>query len=139
MKRKVIKILYYVLNCTWGCIMVIIGAIAALYLKCRRYNSTVYGGCRHFVVGKDWGGVSLGLIIITDDTTSVSAMNHEFGHSIQNAIYGILFPFIVAIPSAIRSIYRRQASKKGATLPPYDSVWFEGQATKWGTKGINIF
>lgn len=43
-------------------------------------------------------------------------------------------PFLVAIPSCIRYWYRellvRSGEKKYADLPDYDSVWFEGWATK---------
>jgi hypothetical protein len=43
---------------------------------------------------------------------------------------------IVALPSLIRSRYRVYLTeKKGVdtrTLPPYDSIWFEGQATRLG-------
>ena len=66
---------------------------------------------------------------ITDDTR-----NHEHGHAVQNAVYGVLMPFIVCIPSATRYWCRR--TKDPSTLPPYDSVWFERQATEWGSKYI---
>jgi hypothetical protein len=48
-----------------------------------------------------------------------------------------LFPFIVAIPSAIRYHYQNYRSSKGLSNKEYDAIWFEGMATKWGTKAIN--
>lgn len=63
---------------------------------------------------------------------------HEWGHGIQNIILGPLMPFLVAIPSCIRYWYRellvRSGEKKYADLPDYDSIWFEGWATKLGKK-----
>ena len=59
---------------------------------------------------------------------------HESGHGIQNLLFGPLMPFVVSIPSAIRYWYREYLMKvkkiKCWNLPDYDSIWFEGTATK---------
>lgn len=134
------KKLFMTLSHTWGLLMVIIGYGAMLVLKALGYKAEKYGWCYHFSVGKNWGGVSLGRVIITDDKTSKHTLNHEHGHAIQNALYGVLFPFIVAIPSAVRYHYRNAQEKKGVELKTkYDDIWFEGQATEWGDKYENIF
>lgn len=134
------KKLFMILSHTWGLLMVIIGYGAMLVLKALGYKAERYGWCYHFSVGKNWGGISLGCVIITDDKTTKHTLNHEHGHAIQNALYGILFPFIVAIPSVIRYHYRNAQEKKGVKLKTeYDDAWFEGQATKWGDKYENIF
>ena len=62
---------------------------------------------------------------------------HEFGHSLQNLIFGPLFPFIVAIPSVIRCQYQNYRSKKGLPNKEYDSIWFEFQASSLGHKAVN--
>ena len=128
------KKLYYILNLTWGIPMTIIGLITYVILSSLGYKSKSWGPCIWFTVGKSWGGISLGLVIITDDTPTEHTLDHEFGHGIQNAIFGILFPFIVAIPSAVRYWKREFDALKGKELPPYDSVWFECQATDLGKK-----
>ena len=65
---------------------------------------------------------------------------HEFGHSLQNCLWGPLFPFVIAIPSATRYWYRDISAKKGnKPTTDYDAVWFEGQATEWGNKYISHF
>lgn len=127
------KKLYYILNTLWGFPMTLIGLLAYTVLTCCGYKAKDWATCKWFTVGKNWGGVSLGFVIITDDNPSVKTLDHEFGHSLQNAVFGILFPFIVAIPSATRYWKREFDAKKGKELPPYDSIWFEGQATKIGT------
>lgn len=95
-------------------------------------------------VGGNWGGVNLGCISLCGGYTTVCpdenwfqhTRRHEFGHSLQNLIFGPLFPFIVAIPSAIRYHYQNYRSKKGLPNKEYDAIWFEGTATRWGTKAI---
>ena len=92
----------------------------------------------YFKVGKSWGGLELGGLFITDSTPSLHTLCHEHGHGFQNCLWGILYPFVIGIPSAIRYWYReylvRCRNKKYSDLPPYDSIWFEGQASRWGTK-----
>ncbi len=67
-------------------------------------------------------------------------LNHEFGHSIQNCYWGILFPFLIAIPSALRYWYRTLTVhcgiKKIQDLPAYHAIWFEAQADRLGTESI---
>lgn len=191
------KMMYYILNCTWGCIMTFIGALIAFVLICIGKTPKKHGGCIYFNVGERWGGMELGLFFLTDSHDVTSTKNHEFGHSLQNCIWGPLFPFIICIPSATRYWLREQKTiedKKKFTyivaaiagivslaliiiglftlLPlsiiglflfiystliviwlleheipkyvngksvPYDSIWFEGQATEWGTAHIKDF
>lgn len=59
---------------------------------------------------------------------------HEMGHGLQTLVFGPFMPFIISIPSMIRFWIRRYKMSKGEKLPPYDSVWIEGTATKYGTK-----
>lgn len=186
---KINKPLYYILNCTWGCIMTLIGAVVALALICVGKKPKKHAGATYFNVGKSWGGVELGMFFLTDSHNSEHTRNHEFGHSLQNCLWGPLLPFVVCIPSAIRYwliTFKTQKSKKiystilvtcialiglgiafiplnvfhitglllciyaiiiamwlfGKEIPqyasgksvPYDKIWFEGQATEWGTK-----
>lgn len=134
------KKLFMILTHTWGIIMTIIGYCAAAVLIVLGYKAEKYGWCYHFKLGENWGGVNLGRVIITDTITSKHTLNHEHGHAIQNALYGVLFPFIVAIPSAVRYHYRNAQEKKGKELTTqYDDIWFEGQATEWGDKMCKIY
>lgn len=121
---------FYTLNLTWGLPMTLIGAIIALGLLIGGNRPTLHGGCLCFTVGDNWGGVSLGLVMIVSKQATGATKNHELGHAVQNAVYGVFMPFIVSIPSAVRYWYRR--GQDPYTLPPYDAVWFERQATEWG-------
>ena len=128
------RTIYYFLNFTWGVIMTVIGLLAAASLTCFGKKAGTFNGCLWFGVGEHWGAVNLGIVIITDKDTSISTLKHEYGHSIQNAMYGILFPFIVGAPSFLRCCKRKILMAKGVELGPYDAVWYEGQATALGNK-----
>lgn len=132
------KVLFWLLQITWGAIMNVIGLIAFLVLvisghKPRRFHQMVY-----FIVGSNWGGINLGFCTIISRASGESTLRHEHGHFIQNALFGPLFLVLVAIPSFTRSQYRnwlvRTKRKTRKELPDYYSIWFEGQATDFGYK-----
>lgn len=192
---KVLKTIgFWFVQCTWGFIMTFIGALVTLGLiiagkKPKRIGPEIYTE-----VGKNWGGLELGGFFICNKNAGNKTKYHECGHAIQNLIWGPLFPFIIAIPSATRYWLRKCNTRMkkslfnlfyllislvvttlGAILfshyvigikaiviifealriyfllvsiwmstieipkydkgpIPYDAIWFEGQATKWGEK-----
>ena len=143
---KVLKgIGYWILQLTWGIIMNIIGVFATLFslifLK-GKIHKNGYGFITE--VGGNWGGVSLGAFALCGSYNQVEGpcydfewyehtRKHEFGHSLQNCILGPFFPFVVAIPSAIRY----WLDYYGKLKSEYESVWFEHTATVWGTKWVD--
>lgn len=132
------KFKFYLLSFTWGLPMTLIGCVVAFILRSAGYVPQKYGYCYHFEVGENWGGVNLGIFILTDVTSSEHTKSHEHGHAIQNCYWGFLFPFVIGLPSAIRYWYREYlvSIKKRAysELSEYDSLWIEGDATKRGTE-----
>ena len=80
---KINKPLYYILNCTWGCIMTLIGAVVAIALLCVGKKPQKHAGCTYFNVGKSWGGMELGCFFLTDSHDSRHTKNHEFGLSLS--------------------------------------------------------
>lgn len=134
------KYLYYILNLTWGLPLNIIGGLVALVLLVMGYKPRKWGGCFYFNVGERWGGIELGIFFITDKADSTHVKNHEFGHSIQNCIFGFVMPFLICIPSAIRYWYREIRERNGLkNKTAYDDIWFEGWATQLGTKYLKYF
>jgi hypothetical protein len=129
---------FYLLSFTWGLLMNVIGFIIAGVLLCLGYKPKKWGPGIYFNVGKNWGGVSFGMVFITDSGDHTHTKNHEFGHAIQNCFFGPAMPFVVSIPSAIRYWYWEfKYYRKGLTPPTdYDSIWFEGDATKLGYEYI---
>lgn len=129
---KVNKTLYYILNFTWGILLTAAGAFVALALLCTGHKPYRHAGCIFFDVGKDWGGFSLGIFCVVDIDEPIRLKNHEYGHSLQNAILGPLMLIFVSIPSAIRYWIFTIRRRRGRKNPPYDSIWFEGLATAIG-------
>lgn len=132
------RVTFNILSWTWGLPMTLIGAVIAVILILTGHKPHKWGYCIYFEIGKDWGGTEFGFFFLVDRTSSASIKCHEFGHGIQNCCWGFLMPFVICIPSAVRCWWRRYLTEvKGVPynlLPEYDSVWFEGQATRWGTE-----
>ncbi len=129
-------ILFYIISFTWGGIMSMIGLIVILGLmilghKPKRFHNRIY-----IEVGERWGGLELGCFFITSKNPSLHTKQHESGHTIQNAILGIFFPVLIGIPSAVRYWYREIKYYRKGKYPEteYDSIWFEGWASRLGEK-----
>lgn len=136
MKKFLNNVVFYALSFTWGAIMSLIGLVAVLVLWIKGYKPQLFHNRIYVEVGHNWGGVSLGCFILVCKEVDYNLLAHEAGHGIQNAIFGPLFPFVIAIPSAIRYWYRYfkydRQNKKAPTA--YDAIWFEGWATDLGRK-----
>lgn len=128
------KFLFYLLSFIWGLPMTLCGLIVAAILLLAGHKPKKWKYCYYFEIGHNWGGLEFGAFFLVNKNSSTHIKNHEHGHAIQNCWFGPFFPFIVFIPSAIRYWWRELLTKRGKTdLPDYDSIWFEGQATRLGT------
>ncbi len=131
---------YWILSYTWGIIMNIFGLIGAVIMKAQGKKASFEYGRFIYRTGKNWGAISLGNYIFMSEDSSENTRNHEIGHTIQNIIYGPAFLFVIGIWSFLRASYRtivvKLKIKTYADLPPYDSIWFEGDATKRGTNYV---
>lgn len=155
-KKILFCIMFWVISLTWGIIMTSIGLIITGVLNLVKFTGKLAGhdlkikthinGCSLITeVGGNWGGVELGAVALCGNYSKTSknwfehTRRHEFGHAIQHLFLGPLFIFVVAIPSACRYWYQRIMQGKGKHFASdwYDSIWFEGGATRWGTKVVN--
>ena len=155
-KKVLFSIMFWVVSLTWGIIMTSIGLIATGSLNLVKLIAKLFkkdlkikthtNGCSLITeVGGNWGGVELGAVALCGNYSKSSpswfdhTRKHEFGHAVQHLIFGPLFIFIVAIPSATRYWYQRIMQGKGKHFASdwYDSIWFEGGATRWGTKVVD--
>lgn len=129
------KSMFYALSLTWGLPMTLLGAIVVLFLKLSGKEVKKWGYCYYVEVGKYWGGVNLGMFFITCKYADDDTRNHEHGHALQNCYWGILMPFVIGIPSLLRYWYITLNLLVDKYYDyDYDAVWFEGQATRWGTE-----
>lgn len=134
--KKESLVLFYLLSFTWGLLYTAVGIVVLIFIMILMPGkirlSTARGRIRVHFKYKAFGGASLGIVIITSGNFyNHSLINHEIGHSIQNAWFGPAFPFIVAIPSAIRYQMWDYLVEKH-NRKDYDAIWFEGQATRLG-------
>lgn len=122
--------------------MSIIGAIIIGCIKLfgiftkKSFKLKKLGYCYYLEVGSNWGGLELGMFFLVGSRCGAATRWHEHGHAIQNCFWGVLYPIVIWIPSAIRYWYRTiKYSRKNITPPTkYDAIWFEGDATKTGRK-----
>ena len=91
------------------------------------------GICPYFEVGNSWGGFSIGWFFVCCKDSGTSTKNHEVGHLIQNAAVGGLTMVAYSICSALRYWWHRISG----TDTPYDSWFFEGDATRLGAQYVN--
>ena len=155
-KKILFCIMFWVISLTWGIIMTSIGLVITGVLYLVKFAGKLAGhdlkikthiNCWSLIteVGGNWGGVELGAVALCGNYSKSSkywfehTRRHEFGHAVQHLIFGPLFIFVVAIPSASRYWYQRIMQGKGKHFASdwYDSIWFEGGATRWGTKIVD--
>ena len=136
------KSLYLFIQVTWGILTFLAGLFVTVFIRIfvssAETRKNGWGLITSF--GGNWGGLSLGPFAFCGRYTVGSSFyehtrRHEFGHSIQVLFMGPFFIFIVAIPSAIRYWYYRLTPNNPHKT--YDAVWFEGTATRWGSRWID--
>ena len=148
MKNIILTILYWIWSLTWNGLMTVLGLFVLLYaIICKKGKIHKNGYSIIVEFGGNWGGLNMGAFAFCGGyTTTCKSLDwfehtrrHEFGHSLQGLIWGPLFPFVIAIPSMIRYHYQNYRDKKGLPNAEYDAIWFEGQATRWGTTFMNKY
>ena len=132
------KLPFYALNLTWGLPVNLAGGVVALGMLATGHKPHKYGNCVLFETGRTGVGHSMGLFLFVGKNSPEILKAHEHGHSLQNCYYGPLMPIVIDLPSSARFWYREavQKLKPGKKLPPYDSVWFEEQATEAGKEFV---
>jgi hypothetical protein len=140
--NKLFTLFFWFISLTWGIILTLPGLLITLFIIIFLKGKVHKNGCSYIVeFGGNWGGVEIGAVSIcgnysqTDKEWFEHVRRHEFGHAIQQLIFGPFQIFLVSIPSAIRYWYRRLTPNK--KHKDYDAIWFEGTATKLGTFFIN--
>lgn len=111
-------------NCYWGFLMPFVVCIPSAY----RYWLTgfKYSKMKYFA----WGVYSVA-ILLSAVLTLIAFLTHIYW-LLALAIFVFLYFTIIHIWGVAVEIPKR----KGDVYVSYDSVWFEGQASKWGTEFI---
>lgn len=136
------KVLFWTVQLTWGLLSNIIGGLIFVVLFLAGKRPRRFAEMLYFEVGEHWGGFNMGFVSVVGRDCSVHTLHHEHGHFIQNFYFGPFMIFI-QIASVVRYWYRRFVKKinpaKFYTLPAYDAIWFEGQASGFGYKYCNMW
>lgn len=125
------KILFIFLQCTWGIVQTLLGAI--FFFKLRKYPHRMYRGC----IDTQWdmrSGLSLGLFIFSpkdEITDSEKIRVHEYGHCIQSMVLGPFYILIglISIPWGRMAYFKKLRREKNL---PYTACFVESWASKWG-------
>lgn len=107
---------FWLVQCTWGFIMTFIGAIVALTLIIAGKKPKHIGPVVYIETGRNWGGITLGGFFFCGENSGSDIKYHEAGHTIQNMIFGPLFPFLIGFPSLIRCWLREHNSRLKKSL-----------------------
>ena len=125
------RILFIILQCTWGILPTLVGLF--FFLKLNNYPHKTYLGC----IDTRWdtrSGLSLGLFIFTpnDEIKDADKIRvHEYGHCIQSIVLGPFFT-IVGIISLVWGRHPYFAKLREEKKLPYTSCFVESWASKWG-------
>ena len=135
--------IFYLLSFTWGLFPTLAGALIAAGLLLTGHRPRRIGPCVYFRIGKNWGGMEFGMFFLRDDSSTDHVTLHEAGHSLQNIVLGPFMLPVVSFPSAMRYHYRNFLTRfvpgRAARLKPYDSIWFERQASALGYRYFKDF
>ena len=125
------RILFIILQCTWGILPTLVGLF--FFLKLNNYPHKTYRGC----IDTRWdtrSGLSLGLFIFTpnDEIKDADKIRvHEYGHCIQSIVLGPLFA-VVGIISLVWGRHPYFVKLREEKKLPYTSCFVESWASKWG-------
>ena len=145
-QKIILGILFWVISLTWGALLTIPGLLITgvlILCGCKVHRN----GFSYIVeVGGNWGGLEIGAVAICGEYSESApawfqhTRRHEFGHNLQQLVFGPLMLFIVGIPSASRYWYKRIKESKGVYFDPdwYERAWFESEASRLGTKYIDL-
>ena len=129
------RVIFTVLQCTWGILQTLAGAAVFLVLIKRK----------HFIyragIGTLWSrgeSLSLGLFFFVSEQSPEDRQNelcaHEYGHSIQSVILGPMFLPVLGLPSSLWCMMpyfeRRRARKGRSYYSLYTERWANAIAEK---------
>lgn len=129
--KKIYKILFVILQCTWGLPQTLIGL--GFLIANRKHYRKMYRGS----IDTQWnyyGGLSLGLFIFTPNNKYNNAnliRVHEYGHCMQSIVLGPLMLFIGIISVIWGNLPYFERLRKKKNLP-YTACFVEAWASKWG-------
>ncbi len=129
------RMLFIVLQCTWGIVQTLIGMF--VFLKLLRCPHRIYRGC----IDTRWNkrsGMSLGLFIFTpnEESSRIEKLRiHEYGHCMQSMLLGPMYLIIALISLAWKNLPCFVKLRREKKIP-YDACFVEAWASRWGEKVV---
>lgn len=125
------RILFYLLQFTWGLSVNIMGLL--VFLCCRkRFRSEPFCNSIVTYLPGERGGLSLGIFLFLSAHDTRHLRVHEYGHTIQCLFLGPLYWIVVLLPSALW--YHFFGAYRAKRRIPYDAFCCERWATAWGVR-----
>ncbi len=127
------KVLYILLQCTWGLPQTLIGAVVFLFHLHSRHS--LY----HGAVVSCWKrrySASMGLFLFLSerDADCRPLLVHEYGHTLQSLLLGPLYLPAAAIPSMLWMLLPPCRKLRQKRHISYYSFYTERWANSWGEK-----
>ena len=129
------KIFYILVQCTWGILQTLAGAVMFLVLIRRKHY--FYRCC----IVTEWHraeSTSLGMFVFLSDSLDGKHKEdvtiHEYGHTIQSLMLGVLYLFVIGVPSSVWCMmpyFQRRRMRKNIS---YFSFWPERWANRLGER-----
>ena len=127
------RILFTLIQCTWGFLQTFLGLM--VFLFCLRRKHYYF----HGAIATEWhrlDGLSLGLFIFIPRNSDLKhkyfVYHHEYGHSIQSLILGPLYLSIIGIPSLFWARLAYFQRKRNRTNRSYYDFFTERSANRLG-------
>lgn len=132
------RLLYYLIQLTWGIIQTTLGFI--IFLIFIRNRHVIFNGA----IATEWhryDGLSLGLFIFVPENIEINKKyyiyKHEYGHTIQSLILGPLYLLIIGLPSLIWSkLYHNNMTRNNKNN--YYDFFTERSANYFGKNNDNF-
>lgn len=130
------KTLYILLQCTWGILQTLIGAIVFL-INIKKKHYSYHGAVVTETDGESSISLGLFLFVAKDkkrNSASKRLLIHEYGHTLQSLMLGPLYLIVIGIPSASWALlpyFEKKRSEQGIS---YYSFCTERSADKLGQR-----
>ena len=105
---SVLKVMgFYFLSFTWGIILTGTGVLVSAAMLITGHKPHLFKCDIYFEAGEKWKGINLGVFFIIHKNSELSEKQRLAGYGIENAVFGVVTPFIVTIPFLLRNWLRR--------------------------------
>ncbi len=129
-------ILYYFLQMTWGLALNLTGSVIFMFLKGERHFRYQHALVRYWNIK---ACMAIGMFIFLEkdlEEEEPRLLYHEYGHTVQSAVLGLLYLPLIALPSVIWANSRKMEEYRKKTGRSYYSFYPEKWADHAGLKAL---